>query len=97
MVFCPLTPEINIQQCLSGTGRKCQIFSFAFDVNKTRAIVDSLCSPNWSLLRKVKAVRKWLVTLGWFVVLGFNATLTAKVISWRSVTHMCFLAFSHQY
>ena len=35
--------------------------------------------------------------LGWLVVLGFNATLTAKVISWRSVTHMCFLAFSHQY
>ena len=31
------------------------------------------------------------------VVLEFNATLTAKVISWRSVTHMCFLAFSHQY
>ena len=31
------------------------------------------------------------------VVLGFNATLTAKVISWRSMTHMCFLAFSHQY
>ena len=25
------------------------------------------------------------------------ATLTAKVISWRSVTHICFLAFSHQY
>ena len=37
----------------------------------------------------------WLVA--WLVVLGFNATLTAKVISWRSVTHMCFLAFSHQY
>ena len=31
------------------------------------------------------------------VVLGFNATLTTKVISWRSVTHMCFLPFSHQY
>ena len=31
------------------------------------------------------------------VVLGFNATLTAKVISWRSVTHICFLAFSHQH
>ena len=31
------------------------------------------------------------------VVLRFDATLTAKVISWRSVTHMCFLAFSHQY
>ena len=30
----------------------------------------------------------------WFVVLGFNATLTAKVISWRLMTHMCFLAYS---
>ena len=27
------------------------------------------------------------------VVLGFNATLTAKVISRQSKTHMCFLAF----
>ena len=27
----------------------------------------------------------------------FGKGLTAKVISWRSVTHMCFLAFSHQY
>ena len=27
----------------------------------------------------------------WSVVLGFNATLTTKVISLRSVTHMCFL------
>ena len=26
--------------------------------------------------------------VGWLVVLGLNATLTAKVISWRSVTHM---------
>ena len=34
---------------------------------------------------------------GWLVVLGFNATLTPKVLSWRSVTHTCFLAFSHQY
>ena len=33
----------------------------------------------------------------WLIVLGFNTTLTAKVISWRSVTHLCFLAFSHQY
>ena len=31
------------------------------------------------------------------VVLGFNATLGAKVISWWSVMHMCSLAFSHQY
>ena len=34
---------------------------------------------------------------GWLVVSGFNATLTAKVILLQSVTHMCFLAFSHQY
>ena len=33
----------------------------------------------------------------WLVVLGFHATLTAKVISLRSVTLMCYLAFSHQY
>ena len=31
---------------------------------------------------------------GWLVVLGFNATLTSKVISWRSVTHTCFLALT---
>ena len=35
--------------------------------------------------------------VGWLVVLGFNTFLTAKVISWLSVTHMSFLAFSHQY
>ena len=34
---------------------------------------------------------------GWLVVFGFNATLRGKVISRRSVTHICFLAFSHQY
>ena len=31
--------------------------------------------------------------LGWLVVLVFNATLTAKVISWRSVTHYVFPGF----
>ena len=41
----------------------------------------------------VVLVKKKIV--GW--LLEFNATLKAKVISWRSVTHMCFLAFSHQY
>ena len=35
--------------------------------------------------------------VGLLVVLKFNATLTATVMSWRSVTHMCLLAFSHQY
>ena len=29
--------------------------------------------------------------------IGFNASLTAKVMPWGSVTHMCFLAFSHQH
>ena len=33
----------------------------------------------------------------WLVVLGFNATIRAKVISWRSLTHMCILAFSNQH
>ena len=29
-----------------------------------------------------------LILVGWLVVFGFNATLTIKVISWRSVTHV---------
>ena len=35
------------------------------------------------------------LSIGSLVVL--NAILTAEVISWRTVMHMCFLAFSHQY
>ena len=31
--------------------------------------------------------------VGWLVVLGFNTTLTAMVISWRSVTHYVFPGF----
>ena len=31
--------------------------------------------------------------VGCLVILGFNATLTAKVISWRSVTHDVFPGF----
>ena len=43
-------------------------------------------------------VSKWVsMEKGWLVVMGFNTTLIAEVISWQSVTHMCFLAFSHQY
>ena len=30
----------------------------------------------------------YLIMLDWMVVLGFKATLTAKVISWQSVTHV---------
>ena len=40
---------------------------------------------------------KHLPLANWLVVLRFNATLTAKVISWQSVMHMHFLAFLHQY
>ena len=47
--------------------------------------------------RLILQIRKSQGLLGNLVVLGFNTTLTAKVISWRSVTHMCFLAFLHQY
>ena len=46
---------------------------------------------------RIVAVEIIVMKVGWLVVLGFNATLTTKVISWRSMTHMCFLAFSHQY
>ena len=35
-----------------------------------------------------KRVGKQSWKLDWLVVLGFDATLTAKVISWQSVTHM---------
>ena len=52
-------------------------------------------SSKQRLIRITATVLRFLG--GWLVVLGFNATLTIKVISWRSVTHMCFLAFSHQY
>ena len=34
---------------------------------------------------------------GWLVVFGFNGTLKARVISWRWVTHMYCLGFSHQH
>ena len=35
--------------------------------------------------------------VNWLVGYIVNATLTAMVISWLSVTHICFLTFSHQY
>ena len=43
----------------------------------------------------LNSVKSKNLSLGksWLVVLGFNATLTAKVISWWSVTHMCFPGF----
>ena len=35
---------------------------------------------------------KWFHFVGWLVVLGFNATLTGRVISWRSVTRVSWLS-----
>ena len=50
---------------------------------------------NANLIAKAESGLPLFLMVGWLVVLGFNATLIANVISWRSVTHMCFLAFSH--
>ena len=61
-----------------------------------KTALNTIQSINQSILRGVKTDH-CLVKIGWLVVLRFNATLTAKVISWRSVTHMCFLVFSHQH
>ena len=47
----------------------------AFDVAYTNSIAHS----------KAPSPRR---LVGWLVVLGYNATLTAKVVSWRSMTHM---------
>ena len=41
-----------------------------------------------SLIFNLQICRPVLTYLVVFVALGFNATLTAKVISWRSVTHV---------
>ena len=35
--------------------------------------------------------------IGWLFWLYWGLSLTAKVMPWRSVMHMYFLAFSHQY
>ena len=42
---------------------------------------------SFSLANQYTSITRWRNdSVGWLVVLGFNATLTAKVISWRSVT-----------
>ena len=61
-----------------------------FDGNQSVIMYMALFDGNQSLIMH-------MTVFDWLVVLGFNATLTAEVISWRLVTHMCFLAFSHQY
>ena len=42
----------------------------------------------WTSLKILLGRVNSLLNDSWLVVLGFNATLTAKVISWRSVTHV---------
>ena len=59
-----------------------------------RAFSDNIVNKTQEINFVLEKVDCWLVGL---LVLVFNATLTAKVISWRLVTHMCFLAFPHQY
>ena len=51
----------------------------------------------WNMWSRVKPLRGLVLELmiNWLVVLRFNATLTAKVISWQLVMHMCFLAFTN--
>ena len=41
----------------------------------------------------LQAFVSWFGWMYW----GLTSLYTAEVISWRSVTHMCFLAFSQQY
>ena len=53
---------------------------------------NKLCSR--LLTKKGFNVQEWI---NWLVIFGFNATLTARIISWQSMTHICFLVFSHQY
>ena len=62
-----------------------------------RRYSNSMSRPDRRLNKQNTCDPVSMIYVGWLVVLGFNATLTAKVISWRSVTHMCFLAFSHLY
>ena len=89
MLQCSLLPLFSLPPCR----RLFASFRFSTDhfgkhfVN--RQIVCNGCSYSCIMYLLLLYLR--------LVVLGFNATLTAKVISWRSVTHMCFLAFSHQY
>ena len=42
-------------------------------------------------------VRTVQADMGWSMAQTFGWLYWARVISWLSVTHMCFLAFLHQY
>ena len=70
-----------------------RIYNFSFGKGLKLGIAEQMIKS----LIHIITLTHYQMTNFRLVVLGFNATLTAKVISWRSVTHMCFLAFSHQY
>ena len=57
---------------------------------KEKLLVTSNFSFSHNVFYSIKVLTSYIYfLLKWLVVLGFNATLTAKVISWRSVRHMC--------
>ena len=70
-------------------------FSILWYTNLVFWLTFNLLSVNTFSLDKVKILLSG--KFGQLVVLGFHATLTAKVISWRLVTPMYLLSFSHQY
>ena len=65
--------------------------------SKLKAFADDKINVTQKLEFGLGRVKNIVGKVGWLVGLRFNAILTAKIISWRSVMHMCFLAFSHQY
>ena len=62
------------------------LFPKCFQKASFSGLFNFLPNDNFTPLQKSGLCGKELI--GWLVVLGFNATLTAMVISWRSVTHM---------
>ena len=84
--------KLQSSSTLKLEGLELSYYVYSISVSTSTKFVHMMPPPS-----KLAPPRGSQVVVGWLVVLGFNATLTAKVISWRSVTHMCFLAFSHQY
>ena len=68
---------------------KCFLFVYMY--------IDLLKLQAYKLFKNSEAHLSWLLFFRSQLVLGFTTTSTVKVIFWRLVTHMRFLAFSHQY
>ena len=87
-------PEIvRINKCTTDTSNVSKMAGFLFVEVETLLL--QAFSPFLVIISKNFIIQNCEVK--WLVVLGFNATSTAKVISWWSMTQMCFLAFSHKY